>query len=147
LDWTYSPYVGAFFAYHQVKNSEASAARENDKVRIFMFDQIAWREKFAQFPKVTGVVPHFSLMEFIAIDNERLIPQQSISGLTNIDDIETYIRGFQTPENQYLQIIDLPLRERNFVMRELSTMGITAGSLFPGLDGACEELRERFFQL
>jgi len=25
-------------------------------------------------------------------------------------------------------------------------MGITAGSLFPGLDGACEELRERFFE-
>ena len=32
-------------------------------------------------------------MEFIAIDNERLIPQQSISSLTNVDDIETYIRS------------------------------------------------------
>jgi hypothetical protein len=32
-------------------------------------------------------------------------------------------------------------------MRELSVMGITAGSLFPGLDGACEELKERFFRL
>jgi hypothetical protein len=30
-------------------------------------------------------------------------------------------------------------------MRELALMGITAGSLFPGLDGACEELRERLF--
>jgi hypothetical protein len=39
------------------------------------------------------------------------------------------------------------LSERPLVMRELSVMGITAGSLFPGLDGACEELRERFFQL
>jgi hypothetical protein len=26
------------------------------------------------------------------------------------------------------------------VIRELRLMGITAGSLFPGLDGACEEL-------
>jgi hypothetical protein len=31
------------------------------------------------------------------------------------------------------------------VMQKLSKMGITADSLFPGLDGACEELRERNF--
>jgi len=37
------------------------------------------------------------------------------------------------------------LRERDHVIRELRLMGITQGSLFPGLDGACEELRERFF--
>jgi hypothetical protein len=30
-------------------------------------------------------------------------------------------------------------------MRELSFMGITAGALFLGLDGACEELAERNF--
>jgi hypothetical protein len=31
-------------------------------------------------------------------------------------------------------------------MQELSMMGLTAGSLFPGFDGACEELRERNFR-
>lgn len=33
------------------------------------------------------------------------------------------------------------------VMNELACMGITAGSLFPGLDGAYEELAERNFEL
>jgi len=32
-------------------------------------------------------------------------------------------------------------------MEDLSYMGITAGSLFPGLDGTCEELRERNFSV
>jgi hypothetical protein len=32
-------------------------------------------------------------------------------------------------------------------MKELALIGITAGSLFPGLDGACEELGERLFAL
>jgi hypothetical protein len=147
LDWTYSPYVGAFFAYQRVMNSEARKATEDDKVRIFMFDQRNWRSTYRQIPKVTSCPPHFSIQEFISIENERLIPQQSISSITNIDDIESYIRSKESPERRYLQVIDLPFSERPHVMRELSIMGITAGSLFPGLDGACEELKERNFDL
>lgn len=146
LDWTFSPFVAAFFAYHRLKNSEARAATD-EKVRVFIFDQKAWREAFQQIPKLTWCPPHFSIMEFIAIDNERLTPQQSISSVTNVDDIETYIRSMESADRQFLRIVDLPLRERPRVMKELSVMGITAGSLFPGLDGACEELRERFFDL
>lgn len=146
LDWTYSPYVSAFFAYQKTTNAKARKAQTNDKARIFIFDQMQWRATYNQIPKVTSCPPHFSVQEFIAIDNERLIPQQSISSITNIDDIETYISSKQTPERCYLHTIDLPLRERPLVMRELSVMGITAGSLFPGLDGACEELKERNFQ-
>ena len=48
-----------------------------------------WRSTYNQIPKVTSCPPHFSIQEFIAIDNERLIPQQSISSITNIDDIES----------------------------------------------------------
>jgi len=91
--------------------------------------------------------PHFSIMEFIPISNERLMPQQSISSLTNVDDIETYIRSMESAERQFLRIGNLPLKERPSTMKELSVMGITAGSLFPGFDGACEELKERFFDL
>jgi hypothetical protein len=90
---------------------------------------------------------HLSVLEFIAIENERMIPQQAASTLTNIDDIETYIKTRETiKKTQYLGAIDLEMRDRKRVMRELSSMGITAGSLFPGLDGACEELKERFFE-
>jgi hypothetical protein len=75
-----------------------------------------------------------------------MIPQQALSAITNIDDIETYIREKEQELcKPILQIIDLPWSERDVVMRELRLMGITAGSLFPGIDGACEELRERFF--
>ena len=130
-----------------MKNSEALSAHEDDKVRIFAFDQMLWRNTFNQVMKLTPTKPHFSVMEFIAIDNERLVPQQSISSVSNVDDIESYIRSKESETKRFLQIIDLPLQERPAVMRELSMMGITAGSLFPGLDGACEELKERFFPL
>jgi hypothetical protein len=48
---------------------------------------------------------------------------------------------------KYLEAIDLPASERAQVMTELRMMGITAGSLFPGLDGVCEQLREQNFDL
>ena len=75
-----------------------------------------------------------------------MVPQQALSSFTTVDDIETYIRSKEEISGKlYLEVIDLPLRERDHVIRELRLMGITQGSLFPGLDGACEELRGRFF--
>lgn len=147
LDWSYSPFVAAFFAYRSIKNSDAVKARDTDRVRIFQFDKQTWERTFNQVKKLTPAMPHFSVIEFIAIENERMVPQQALSGLTNVDDVETYIRSMETPKTPYLKVIDLPLRDRRKAMRDLSLMGITAGSLFPGLDGSCEELRERFFDL
>lgn len=143
LDWSYSPYVAAFFAYRHIKSSEAKTAPDSCKVRIFMLDKHQW------LPPITTTTirwPHLSVLEPIAIRNDRLIPQQALTSYTTVDDIETYIQSMEKDKGkQYLQAIDLPIGERDMVMRELGFMGITAGSLFPGLDGACEELRERFF--
>jgi FRG domain len=149
LDWTYSPYVAAFFAYRSTINSVAEARASRDKkVRVFIFDQKQWHQNYERVQYLNLPGPNFSILEFMAMDNERLIPQQAASSLTNIDDIETYIAEREAQAGKtYLSAIDLPLRERRRAMDELSYMGITAGSLFPGLDGACEELRERSFDL
>ena len=118
------------------------------KVRIHVFENELWKRNFAQFPHMLFPGLHVSVIEFVAVENERLIPQQGVSTITNIDDIETYVRTKEREsERTFLTAIDLPLHERNKVMGELSYMGITAGSLFPGLDGACEELRERNFDM
>jgi len=149
LDWTYSPFVSAFFAYHKINNHEAEKrSNKNKKVRIFIFDQAKWRGDYNQVSMLTRIPLHFSIMEFIAINNERMIPQQAISSVTNIDDVERYILECEKRQNtQYLRIVDLPVSERPRVMTELRLMGITAGSLFPGLDGACEELKEKLFSI
>ena len=67
LDWTYSPFVAAFFAFRRVKNSEAARAHDDEKVRIFMFDQKLWRATYSQSLKLTAYGLHFSVMEFIAM--------------------------------------------------------------------------------
>lgn len=111
-----------------------------------MFDRAQWQSDFQQQQSATLLPPHFSILEALTIENTRALPQQSLSSVTNIDDIEDYISLKERETgNNYLDVIDLPFSERQSIMRELSLMGITAGSLFPGLDGACEELRGRFF--
>lgn len=86
--------------------------------------------------------------EFDSRNDLQCVHPQGVSTVTNVDDIETYIQSREHESDaSYLSAYDLPVNERNKVMSELSYMGITAGALFPGLDGACEELRERNFVL
>lgn len=142
LDWTYSPYVAAFFAY-------ASARPEinHDKpVRIFMFDAQEWQKDFQQVLHVTLCQPHFSLIEPLALGNDRALPQQSLASITNLDDVERYIRWREKEEKKtYLRVFDLAAEDRLDVLARLSLMGISPGSMFPGIEGVCREFRERNF--
>ena len=88
---------------------------------------------------------HVSIQEFPAFENERIIPKQAASTITNVYDIETYVVQ-KCAGSKTLFAVDLPLAERVEAVRKLRYMGITAGALFPGLDGACEELKERNFE-
>lgn len=145
LDWTYSPYVAAFFAYRGISSNIAAKSKPDEKVRIYAFNLEAWSSK----PQILNLLfsnLHISIGDFIAVENERMIPQQAVSLISNVDDVEAYINTCQTDNNKCLFAFDLPVQDRDQVVKELEYMGVTAGSLFPGLDGACEELKERNFQ-
>ena len=121
LDWTYSPYVAAFFAFRDIPKNEASEGH----VRIFVFDNQKWRRHWKQYLSLQTGILHLSIMEFLAIDNERLIPQQAATTITNIDDIESYIKEKETKKNvdtslQYIFLFQRELRLcRNFLLWEL----------------------------
>jgi hypothetical protein len=146
LDWTASPFVGAFFAY---RGAEREIKDDDDShVRILTFDQDLWMG-MQQLPQAVPLLladTNVSLVDFLAIENERMIPQQGVSMQSNVDDIETYIQKLEQDFGvTVLEAIDLPVKDRKIALQELRYMGITAGSMFPGLDGVCEELKERNF--
>lgn len=144
LDWTHSPFVAAFFAFRP--NRELS--RGDERIRIFIFDKQQWIADFQQLQVLAMARPHFSILEALSIENNRALPQQALSSITNVDDVEGYIRSKELVNKKtYMQVIDLPRSDRKLVLQELSLMGITAGNMMPGLDGACEELRRKYFTL
>jgi hypothetical protein len=146
LDWTYSPFVAAYFAFANISKQRALNADDDDVVRILLINRDACIELYPPLPFLTGVGLHFSLMEFSSVENERMIPQQAISAVSTIDDIEDYLTDKRPNKDvEVLSCIDISTRYRAEAMCDLGMMGITPGSLFPGLDGACKELRDRFF--
>jgi len=142
LDWSHSPYVAAFFAFRD----RPIGYEGDDVVRIYIFNNQGWQERYPQIRNLDPPFPHLSVMEFIAIDNPRLVPQQAVTTVTNLHDIEAYILERESEIGvRFLEAIDIPANEREVAMRDLRFMGITAGSMFPSIDGVCEELRERNF--
>ncbi|WP_433989540.1 hypothetical protein SuNHUV7_01240 (plasmid) [Pseudoseohaeicola sp. NH-UV-7] len=140
LDWTYSPFVAAYFAFSGVVFGSSERV-----VRVFVFDQAAYRASLFQHENLTFVKPHFSIIDTLAIENERAIPQQGLLALTNVEDIERFVRAKESFSGQYLRAIDLPVSEAEKALNDLRLMGITKATLFPGIESICEELRNLYF--
>ncbi|GGE47414.1 hypothetical protein GCM10011367_22730 [Marinicauda pacifica] len=141
LDWTWSPFIAAFFAFR------IRPERPNpNSVRIFAFDQILWRQCSKEPAYFLSSIPMLEVISAAPLDNNRLVPQQSVFTLTNLWDVEGFIRWNEKRcGEKFLHCFDLPLSERSNALHELSVMGVTAASMFPGLDGTCEALRGRMF--
>lgn len=144
LDWTSSPFIAAFFAFNDALNAEA---KENDCIRIFVLKR-SISKTTPQSQHYVNVLPHISVSKYMAIGNSRWGPQQSIHTLTNASDIERLIAFHETQSNEaYLSAIDLPMSEAEEALADLDLMGISAASVFPGLDGALAALKQRRFSI
>jgi FRG domain-containing protein len=145
LDWTESPHIAAYFSF-QGLNKFQNDYKEEQYVRIYQFDKDLWHKKHNVVQDIHDPVPAFSAHLLNARDNKRALPQQSVVTFSNVYNIEFFISCWEKKDDmKYLTIVDIPKSDRNSAMKDLGNMGITASSLFPGLDGTCNALREKHF--
>lgn len=141
LDWTYSPFVAAWFAFERITKSR----KPPEKVRILSID----RNKFLslnQFQNLTFTLPHISILDALAIENDRAIPQQGLLMLTNLQDVESHIGQLEDHLGAtLLAAYDLPVEDAKDAMNDLAMMGITRSTLMPGIESICLDLKDRLF--
>lgn len=141
LDWTKSPYVAAFFAFE-----DEDRLKKEGHVSIFEFNEKKWASRAGRSAQIR--VPNMVVrtLELPGFGNSRVLPQQSITMYSNVDNIEGVIKSNEKTPGQFLKAVSIPVSDRKYAMRDLSLMGITWGSMFPGFDGVCKQLRARHFR-
>lgn len=149
MDWSLSPFVAAFFAFRGVPNeNERRQSNRSDCAKIYVMNNEVdfWAGMQDEGSRNTidfNAFIDLSLKSFDITDNVRAGPQQGVSLFTSVPDVEDYLLTLDSHEIAFL---DEPLLRcfeiswdcREEVMLDLKSMGITAESLFPGLDGICE---------
>lgn len=142
LDWTLSPYIAAYFAFRDVNAKDPQV----DSVKIYIFDHIEWTKTYDQPLDLRLKEPFVSVLQTHARNNQRMIAQNGVYTASNIEDIEAYLISLGASKNKsFLNVITLPVHERNRVIRDLSLMGINEMTLFPGIDGVCRSMKETHF--
>jgi hypothetical protein len=140
LDFTWSPYVAAFFALHNTTEEGviwACNPAELEKAKQFP------REARDAFRKhiLTDKGNFVWLGEPYAM-NRRLIAQSGTFLVPGVLDksIEEIVKGYSNAPNTLIKFILPAGRVREKGMRELYRMNITQSTLFPDLDGLARSL-------
>lgn len=139
LDWTESPYVAAFFA-DALENEGARPEGEN--VRIYALARHYVDNTSPPMVVLPVAHPYASSLGISSRYNPRLQAQQGQFMVTNVADLETWVANVERRVGKpTLRSVEVPARFAREALEDLAFMGLTASTLFPGLDGVCRSLR------
>jgi hypothetical protein len=141
LDWTESPYIAAFFAFADALES-ASARPDATHVRIFGLTRTFTESYSPSIVQVDSVRPYVNFLQVGPRDNPRLYAQQGRFTVSNIANWGGYVNELAAARKAtYLMAADIPIRFATEALEDLKYMGLTAATLFPGLDGVCRMMK------
>lgn len=136
LDWTFSPYIAAYFAFEEVNHFDP----QTDQVAIYGFNQASWCNTYNQEYDIAHETDHVSILRPRMVGNHKLSLQQGCFTFSNVRDIEIHIKAHEKKANEsFLEKYILKVSERPKVITELSLMGISAVQLMPSVESVCKK--------
>jgi hypothetical protein len=126
MDWTYSPYIAAYFAY-------VGAAQENSaKAAIWSLDRTKCRDALSA--GAVDIIEDRDLIRF----NVRALEQRGL-----FLRVATIKRPLEDLLEAAIMKFDVDLSDRGVALSDLDNMTITAKNLFRDLDGAAKTATNR----
>lgn len=140
LDWTRSPYVAAFFAFADAL--DWAETRDATHVRIYGLSRTFFDNSFIPVVKIPFITPYVVPLEISPLNNPRLYAQQGLFLVTNAANVEHIMVKIGAASGaEYLIAADVPIDCASAALEDLRYMGLTAATMFPGLDGACRMMK------
>lgn len=141
LDLTASPYIAAFFAFTDAVES-AETRPDVTHVRIFGLTREFTARFFAPKVSIPYYKPYLVPLSISGRKNPRLYAQQGQFLVTNVSNLENFIRRAEISLGKTLLIAtDIPVECAAEALEDLNFMGLSAATMFPGLDGVCRMIK------
>lgn len=144
LDWTRSPYVAAFFAFADAV--EWRDLRKDTHVRIYGLSGHFITRTTRPRLTLPFIKPYVAALRIGPLRNPRLYAQQGLFMVTNATNVEHVLVEVGEDEGlEYLVAADVPIKAAIEALQDLSYMGLTAATMFPGLDGVCRMMKHAMY--
>lgn len=141
LDWTGSPYIAAFFAFSDAMEMR-DTRQDATHVRIYAMTRSFIKQAFSPVVVLPFKRPYIVPLSVTPRQNPRLYAQQGQFLVTNVDDVERFILRLQQATGETIvHAADIPISCASTVLEDLAFMGLTAATMFPGMDGVCRMMR------
>lgn len=143
LDWTASPYIAAFFAFSDALEFK-ELRPDATHVRVYALTQEFINANSPLVVNLPRAMPYVDSLYISPRYNPRLYAQQGMFLVTNVANLEHYIEFLEHRSQQrILFAADIPISYAVEALEDLKFMGLTAATMFPGLDGVGRMIRHK----